>query len=267
MWLFDILRDFTKYAKTSDYLHGVYVALTQILIEVLLFSLIASITIYIYHRIRTRHLRSVLIISLFQVFHKVTTLYLEIASVTDLIDILFEERKRNPDFKIYSNYFYGNLENKLFVLNKVFQEGLFEREFKKKTLSDFERYGKMAENCLSEIDWLTLVTIMFPKKQEEFIKMRLSLWVLRDQLLQIEKKFEQQKPDFDYYAYKFKEGGQLTTKAIEEIFMRERKLIDSVWKHRRWIRNAGLIKRFFSLATLSRSKRIWTSWKKREQKK
>ena len=73
----------------------------------------------------------VITISLLQVFHNLITLYLEMASVIDQLSILLEEQNRNPNFPIYSNYLYGNLENKLFILKKVLQEGTFEGEFRK----------------------------------------------------------------------------------------------------------------------------------------
>jgi hypothetical protein len=138
----DFVRDFSEFAKTSHYLHGVYVALTLILIQILLLSWSVPIAIYVYRRFRTRHLRVVITISLFQVFHNLITLCLEMASVIDKLSILLEEQNGNPNFPIYSNYLYGNVENKLFILKKVLQEGTFEGELGKRiclTLADIQK--------------------------------------------------------------------------------------------------------------------------------
>ena len=121
--------------EPPEYSHGLIVTLTGIAIELLLLLIAIPIIVHIIRRIRTRPIRANIDFYLFQFFHRITRMFLSMASMkgySDYESILRNEQKKNPNFEILSHRIYGNLENIIFVLRTIFANGTFAPELKKK---------------------------------------------------------------------------------------------------------------------------------------
>ena len=118
MFLSRISEEYALYFGTQDYIRGVLVEMTGIVIEVLVLSITIPIILHVTRRIRTRPIRLAADFYLFQVFHKIARIFLDMAAVSDIRPILEEEMSKNRQFLIVSHPLYGNLENVLFVLEK-----------------------------------------------------------------------------------------------------------------------------------------------------
>jgi len=238
-----ILQQFTTYAKTPDYLNGVFVEITGIAIELLLISILLPLILYLYQLRKSRQSQMIANFYLFQVFHKVARNFLSMASIEDPLPILFKELVKNNDFKIYSNYMYGNLENILFVLNsKVFTEGSFRKELQKKDLNNISKFRKTIQESLDELDRLISMYINIPKTKELLFNVRLLIYPIRDIIVDLEKAMQQSSEALiSKSIWDLEKIGPIVTAEMMRIFAKERKVIDSIQKHQIWMGNIYLV--------------------------
>ncbi len=180
-----------------------------------------------------------------KVFDRITRMFLDMASMNDIMPILSKEMERNPDFKIFNHHLYGHLENILYVLNDTFSnKDVFRKEIEKKSRKDFERYRDISERCLDEIDRLTMMLIGLPKVQGELFSMRIFVYGLRDmiektiwEIDRAEKGLSRNK----LYSGDIEAQAMHATKTISDIFNKRRRLIDSMLKNRRWFSSLQLL--------------------------
>jgi len=243
MILSQIIKEFSQYYTTQDYLRGVLVEITGIAIEVLFLSIAIPIILSLVRYFRTRPIRLMADFYLFQIFHKITRMFLDMAAVTDIMPILLKEMEKDDNFRIFSHYIYGNLENILFVLKKTFSKtDTFCRELEKKSLDDFIRYQSIVCRCLDEIDRLATILVGLPKLQKELFSMRILVYPLRDI---IEERLEdlrtREHQDRKIHPYDVKRMADQITGQIKVAFLKRRKLIDSTMKYRTWFSNFLLI--------------------------
>jgi hypothetical protein len=156
-------------------------------------------------------------------------MFLSMASIDDMDPILHTELKRppNPGVRLY-----GNLENILITLTKVFGEGdTFRWQLKTKTLQDFNKYAGICEKCIDELDRLTAILVILPKVHDELFSIRLLFYPLRDIIYDLIEHIPD-KVGFESRTYTLEEMAKQTTRAIDIIFKRRRNLIDSAVKYR-----------------------------------
>jgi hypothetical protein len=235
-----LVQEFVEYSQTQDYVHGVFVELTGTIIEIILLLILLPIVLYIIRKFQTRRVRATVDFYLFQIFHKVTGILLAMMSTEDISPILEEEQKKDRKFVIFSHHPYGNLENKLFVLNKLLSEKeKFRQELKKRTLDDFEKYARICEKCMDEVDRLITIFVRLPGAQKDLLNTRAAIYPLRDITYQIIEDIRRsdKEPDkwsIDIYSVeKFAKG---LIKFIGITFQKRKKLIDSAWKHHYYLR-------------------------------
>lgn len=220
--------------------------MTGIVIEVVLLSILVPLVLYLVHKLRTRYIRSMVDFYLFQIFHKLTRMFLDMASINDIMPILIKEMEKDPEFKIFAHKFYGNLENILFVLNDTFcQHDVFRKEIEKKSLEDFVRYRDISERCLEEMDRLITMLIGLPRIQGELFNMRILVYGLRDMMekaiQEVDKVGQDSSRTKFFYSYDVATQAILLTKIIGTIFNKRRKLIDSIMKHKEWFSKLRLL--------------------------
>jgi len=226
-----IVREFWRFIQTKEYLDGLIVVFS----EIILLLLAVPFLLHFVRRIQTRPIRTIVDFYLFQIFHKITRMFLAMASIDDIQSILNEEQKKNPKFIIYAHYIYGNLENILFVLKKIFGErDTFLRELRKKTLKDFEKYAVTCEKCMDEIDRLTTILVVLPKAQEGLFWIRKLIYPLRDLIYEITEHFSDEQT-FRFRTSELQRLAKQTTERIDVIFMKRKKLIDSVIRNQRYL--------------------------------
>jgi hypothetical protein len=178
-----IIDELLRFVQTPEYFHGLIITFTGIAVELLFLLIAIPIIIHITRRIRTRPIRANVDFYLFQFFHKITRIFLSMASFNDYRDyqsILDNEQKKNPNFKIFSHRIYGNLENIIFVLRTIFANGRFAQELKKRTPDDFQEYARICEKCMDEIDRLAAILVVLPKVQQILFTFRAVVYPLRD---------------------------------------------------------------------------------------
>ena len=124
---------------------------------------------------------------------------------------------------------YTDLIHKIFAVKQINEGENLKDKLKEKPLSEIEKYEEVAEQCLAEMDNLIMLMNRTPNIQEESFKTRGIFYVLRDQLRSLKDKIIEGKNDEFYYNEIIKVI-TFTNKAIEEIFLRRKKLIDSVEK-------------------------------------
>ncbi len=198
-------------------------------IELALLSVLLPLIMYVIHRIRTRPIRFSLYFYLFQVFHKITQMFLDMASIKDIESILVAEKKKNPKIQIFCSYFYGNLENKLFVLSKVFADDQhFHKSLSQKSQSDFYQYLATCNECLDEIDHLTTLSIFLPRIHEELFAMRMLIFQLRDMVGEVIEKYRNCVDVEDFNFFDMERVFPIITECMKQFFMKRKKLIDSV---------------------------------------
>jgi len=233
-----LLHEIIAYVKTADYFHAVVAGLTILVIEILLLSICIPMILTFVERVRTKRFRVIIDFYLFQTFHWITRMFLDMAnmSVQDTFPILDKELQKNPKFKYYSHPVYGNLENILFVLDKVFaKDEEFKTLLERKTPADFKEYETTCDKCVTEIDRLIAMLSNLPTVQQEVFKMRMLVYVLRDGIhdtTDVTKKHRWSDP-----TYELRRCIQDVTKRIEKIFQKRKRLTDSVLRnqHRLWV--------------------------------
>ncbi|MFA4918193.1 MAG: helix-turn-helix transcriptional regulator [Thermodesulfovibrionales bacterium] len=238
MFITRLITEFGEYHYTPDYVRGVLVEITGILIEVLLLSIAVPVIFYFVRRVRTRPIRAMVDFYLFQIFHKVTRMFLRMASISDLMPIIAEEQKHNPKFEIYSHFVYGNLENILFVLKRTFAKGdTFRTEVDKRSIDDFKEFRTISDRCLEEIDRLAAMLVGVPDIQQELFQMRILVYPLRDlydEVITDIKDSEKEPFRRNLHSYDVQQQAEQLTTIIDSIFTKRRKLIDSMMKHQQW---------------------------------
>ncbi|OGO96319.1 MAG: hypothetical protein A2Z93_14890 [Curvibacter sp. GWA2_64_110] len=225
-------EEYALYFGTQDYIRGVLVEVTGIVIEVVVLSITIPIILHVIRRVRTRPIRVAADFYLFQVFHKIARIFLDMATVSDIRPILEKERRENRQLLIVSHPLYGNLENIIFVLEKILTEkNLFCSEVRKRSSKEFKQYRLAAERCIDEIDRLAAMTVEVPGLQSEIFSMRMLAYPLRDQM---EKMIEtlQESEDCsirqDFVVADIHALAKQITERIGAIFKERRKLIDSM---------------------------------------
>lgn len=243
MFMRKIIEQITSYIRTSDYLNGVFVEISGIVIELLLLSILLPLFLYIYKLRKSRQSRMIASFYLFQVFHNVSRNFLSMASIEDPFPILLEELATNSDFKIYSNNMYGNLENILFVLNnKVFTENILKQELQKKDLNSISKFRNSIQESLDELDRLISMYINIPKTKDLLFKVRLMFYPVRDIILNLENaKKQKSEMQISSSILNLEKIGPIVTDEMLIIFKKERKIIDTIQKHQALIGNISLV--------------------------
>jgi hypothetical protein len=248
MFISRLIDEFAQYYGTQEYIRGVLIAITGIAIQIVILSIALPVILYFIRRFRSRQTRFMVDFYLFQIFHKIADIFLDmlgIASPRDLMPLLFGEMEKNSDFKIFNHYRYGNLENKLFLLKKMICDGFkspisLASELPKKTVEDFERYHLVCENCLREIDSLTAMLISDHAISKELFKLRVLIYPLRDVIGGVVTEMKgPQNSNFYIIQLQFRLAGTMIT-AIDKIFIKRKTLIDSVTTHDIWKNNVKL---------------------------
>ena len=230
-----MIDELFKFVQTPEYFHGLIITLTGIAIELLFLLIAIPIIVHIIRKIRTRPIRANIDFYLFQFFHRITRMFLSMASFNyfqDYDSILSNEQKKNPNFKILSHRIYGNLENIIFVLRTIFADGRFAQELRKRTLDDFQEYASICEKCMDEIDRLAAILVVLPKVQQALFEFRMVVYPLRDFIYDEIRVFkstaEGTQPSHDYYTLQQLAKG--IVEIIDKTFQERRKLIDSMMK-------------------------------------
>jgi DNA-binding XRE family transcriptional regulator len=239
------LRDLIEFSRTEDFRHGVFENLFVSGLEVLLLTITIPLILYLSRRIRTRPIRFAVDFYLFQIFHKITRMFLDLASAKDTLPIPTVEEKWDPKMEVYSHFVYGNLENKLFVLKKVMADSnAYVKQIESRTLDDFLRYQTVCDRCLDEIDRLTAMLVALPRVQKELFSMRMLIYPLRDLMGEVANDIKvADKEPFRrrFHTYDVQRVTQQVRDIIALIFAKRRNLIDSMIRHKQWLSYARLL--------------------------
>ena len=243
MFINRIFYEFIAYVKSVDYIKGVFVEITGVAIEILIILILIPIFLRFYQFRKNRQSQMIGAFFLFQVFHKISRMFLSMASIQDTMPILLREMEKNKNFKIYSHNLYGNIENILFVLKStVFIRGSFSDELQKKSLTDIRHFKKIAQKSLDELDRLISMFITVPKTKDLLFRMRLIVYPIRDLTENLEKAMQQSsKVKVSSAAFDLEKVGLEVTNEMKKVFLKERKIVDSIQKHRRWLSAIYLI--------------------------
>lgn len=240
-----IFSKYLEYCQTQDFVQGLFVEITGILIELVVFSLIASVIIYCYHQIKTRQLRSMIDFYILQIFNKINDILLDMSSIEDVMEFLFREMANNKSISIFKHNYYGMLENILFVLkNSCLKDNRLRENIKNKTINDFNRYLDISVRCLDELDRITMIASGVVKAQEDLFRIRILIYSLRDIIERVISKIEKSdgrplEPGLMFYdVIKWAEN---YTEIAGVIFTKRRKLIDSILINKKRISIARML--------------------------
>lgn len=227
------LGDYFRYSSTQESREGLYVALTAVVLEIILLSIILPMAIRFHDRHRTRAVRYFAYFYLFQIFQDIARMLLDMASlsVREVSDICMEETRKNPRFRVYSDYSYGNLENILFVLReRVFgsEATRFQEKFRAKDRDALARYVKNAQGCLDEVDRLVAMLGLEPKSQTEMFMVRAVVYPFRDYLSDVLTSYEQGGKSCDIQGFSDPlRMGKMMTGFMDAMFTDRKRSIDS----------------------------------------
>jgi hypothetical protein len=176
-----LLHGAIVYTRTDAYFKSLVSGLTVFAIQIILLSIAIPTLMWAIRTIRSRRFRVTIDFHLFQVFHRVTRMFLSMASSGDILPMLLQEQQRNPKFEVGSHSTYGNLENILFALGKIFGEGdRLWKSLETKTVAEFQGYLAACNRCMDDIDRLLGILSNLPREQQELFKTRMLAYVLRD---------------------------------------------------------------------------------------
>ena len=228
-----IIQQFDVYSKTPDYINGVIVEITGIAIEILLLAILVPIFLYLFKLWKSRRTRFIGNFYLFQIFHKISRIFLSLASIKDILPLLLKEMEEAPGFEIKSHYIYGNLENVFFVLKSyVFSDPALLETVRPKELDEIRELGLKAENIINEIDRLISVFIAVSKTKNLLFEIRLRFYPIRDALLYLENAIQDRSEAMlRKTCYDLETIGSSITYEMENVFIKERKLIDSYMRN------------------------------------
>jgi hypothetical protein len=243
MWLRRFLQQFTEYSKSSEFLHGLFIELSGIAVEVILLSILVPIAVHLYNRRRSRSVRFQVSFYLSQVLHKIAGVFLAMAGLEDylrdVLPILVDEQARNPHLEIYSHAVYGNLENKIFVLRQVLGEESFREGLAKRSSADFSGYCETLDQCVVEIDRLAAILVPLRETWEKLFSVRMLIYPLRDRLCEAERALADRPADLRGLAWEVSSMAPELVSILEALFAHEKRNIDSVMRPWVWMSKVG----------------------------
>ena len=251
-----------EYCQSVDYIHNVLAGVTVLFVEVILVVIAIPLCLSLINRINSRGIRATVDFYLFQIFNKITKMFLDMLSIDntqDIMSILFTEMNANNNFRILNHYIYGPLDNILFILNKRIKDSdTLHTELLKKATNDFENYYNISKNCLDEIDKLIMLVASMPTVQQDLFQIRIFVYVLRDMtsLALADMKDDSKNKDSLHLFYDLEKCISDIVKCIDTVFSKRRKLIDSRLKHQEQFRKALLVCTLVRLAILECKKKI-----------
>ena len=225
------IQDAMAYIRTDDYYHGLIVGLTVTVIEFIILSITIPFFILWVNKIRTRRIRSIIDFYVIQIFHDITSTFLDMASINNMDKFIGDNRSE-------SHIIYGNLERKLMALTKCFlTSGSFKEAVQMKGTNEIQKYLVTWEKTLADVDRLIAMTGFMTiidgvsNVQEEIFRIRLLIFTLRDSAeanLRALKTSEGIASFKKFGAIELEDHARMVTELINEAFRRRKKLIDLI---------------------------------------
>jgi len=225
-WSFESVR---QYVTTTEYFHGVIVAVTGVLIEVILVLMLIPVFVRWLEDKRTEPWRIMSLFYLFQVFHSCCNIFLNLVGITDVPGEILKKMFREPksDVVASSHTFYANLENKLFLLKEKVAGGVaLESHLTTKGAKDIQEFVTTLNGCLTEIDRIVMMPSSSTRLAGEYPGIRFSIFALRDLFSEVQWCLEKKAEALSTKAYEIKKAFPLYVELMDVIFTRERKFID-----------------------------------------
>jgi hypothetical protein len=181
---------------------------------------------------------------------------LDKGGIDDIAPILKEEKKKDPRLKTGGHPIYKSLEEMLFVFDRVFIKSnqaytrakdyhKFMEELEKKNLDDFQRYANTSDKCLAEIDRLAAMYIDVPTVQKMLFNTRQLVYPLNEMMYRVTADTRPRSTGTDLLSFidyiALERYVMRLVKEIDQIFRKRKKLIDSMMKHRDYLRKLRLL--------------------------
>lgn len=231
-----IFREIQRFVQTKEYLNGLIVALSGIVIEVIFLIIAIPIFLKIIGRIQTRQIRAQADFYLVQIFHRMIHMLLVMGGIDDVTPILRAAQMRNPRLKMTNKLVYRDLEKMLFAFKRVFiepkREGKFMMEIEKRKVHDFQRYTDTCYKCIEEIDRLAAIYINVPTVRKVLFNVRLLLYPIYESMYRVTSDTRPRSSDTGALRFPdslaFELFVRTLVKNIDKILIKRKRLIDSV---------------------------------------
>jgi hypothetical protein len=231
-----IFREIQRFVQTKEYLNGLIVALSGIVIEVIFLIIAIPIFLKIIGRIQTRQIRAQADFYLVQIFHRMIHMLLVMGGIDDVTPILRAAQMRNPRLKMTNKLVYRDLEKMIFAFKRVFiepkREGKFMMEIEKRKVHDFQRYTDTCYKCIEEIDRLAAIYINVPTVRKVLFNVRLLLYPIYESMYRVTSDTRPRSSDTGALRFPdslaFELFVRTLVKNIDKILIKRKRLIDSV---------------------------------------
>ncbi len=268
MLLQDLLNHLNEYIKSTEYLKGIFVEITGVAIEILLIVILIPVFLHIYNLHKFRQIRFIANFYIFQVFHKISRMFLSMSSIEDPLPILLKEMEKNNSFMIYSHYIYGNLENIFYVLrSNVFSGDLLQTQLSKKGINKLKEYEETTRGAIDEIDRLTMMFMSVPRTRDLLFRIRLLIYPIRDVIENLIDSIDKKSEGLRRKSlYDLERIGATATFEMEKVFQKERKIIDSIMTHRNYLQHCYLLLKLPLILIAKLGSKILSMTRRREKR-
>lgn len=228
------LEKFWSFRLDPQFNPGYFTELYGILTEIIIFALLVPVAIKIYNFRRNRMLEFQVYFYMFQIFHKFCDAFIchqKIHNVPDFLINKYQKEFRSGDLKIFSHYVFGNLTNKIYLLEKTITEKEVPIIFKNLSYKDFVKTKKDLSRILIEMDRLHSLIPGMPNLQEQMFSLRLMIYTGID--LFDDMATSKFKSDRDYRKYL-----EANLSIVKAVFEDRKKFVERQWN---WNQNKNLI--------------------------
>ena len=233
-----------EFARTEEYIYGVFIEFTGVIIEIILVVIAIPIFIKVYQVYSSRHIRWSIDFYIFQLFHSILRSTIKIAGVDDWYKYLIKELCEKRIHEIFKHHVYGNIENLIYIAKKeLSDESGFSDKFKEMRIENIQDCSTEWRNILSELDQLNQLIQNFPNLHKDLLLFRMPVYVTIDALDSYISKCKTY--DDKWHATNeidtIKESLNIVLTFVENLFQERRKLTDKMYRRQRRINVIGLV--------------------------
>jgi len=178
----NLFSKFKEYIKTDDYVEGLFVELSGLFFEVIIIVILVPILINIITKFNLRYNVFLANFYTIQIMHSVIDLLLEhfcTINESERHKILLKQLKKDKKFFYGSHPFYGNIENKIFILKYAYEN----KKYKQYADLDFQTMELAlsdTNNILNEIDQQMGTFSQLTKQLKVLFGIRIMVYGFRD---------------------------------------------------------------------------------------
>ena len=171
-------KGFPSYFGTLEFNQGLYIEITSILLQILLFTIFIKVILWIWNYKENQARNKIIHFYTIQFIREVVFILLEILNYKkNIMKLLMEELAKNKLESLYANPFYGNTENLFQFLNIKFNEN----SFKINTKQELKNVAIKINSLIELTDkYVILSSSVNNNYNNKFFEIRLLMVILKD---------------------------------------------------------------------------------------